>query len=43
MNDPVNTIKVLIYNYSKNLFIHYNWVTELFNSSGKKMKKISKK
>jgi hypothetical protein len=36
INDPVNTIKVLIYNYSKNLFIHYNWVTELFNSSGKK-------
>ena len=39
MNDPVNTIKVLIYNYSKNLFIHYNWVTELFNSSGKKNEK----
>lgn len=36
LNDPKNTIKVLIYNYSKNLFLHYNWVIEFFASSGKK-------
>lgn len=34
--EPLTTIQVLIYNYSKNLFIHYNWVTEFFNSPGKK-------
>ena len=35
-SDLFITTKVLVYNYSKNLLIHYNWVTEFFNSPGKK-------
>ena len=36
LNDLFITTKVLVYNYSKNLLIHYNWVTEFFNSPGKR-------